>query len=462
MTRVGLDGLTIKTALAIGFTLTVGVWAFTGYSFTQRMSTVESEAAAVAARYMRAQEVLSNIALQVLISSVYLRDALLDTDTANTKWHRARLIETYGALDRELEAYVPVLDSSQERAQMSRLRDEIRSFRITANQLLASQTYKVPGGARVALNTEVVPKRETVIRLSEEIRALNRTALINQQMSIADIHRVAERRGWQWLGVALAVSLCIAVFATSYAARLEERLRRQQMVEQQNSHYLQLLSSKLITAQEEERQSIARELHDEVGQTLTAIKVELAVAERRFNALGAPGELLHDAQGIADTALHTVRDLSHLLHPALLDDLGLVAALDWYVQSFAKRCNLTARLERGSVDGRLPADVELAAYRIVQEALTNVARHANASNCKVTLRRDLDRLEITIEDDGQGFDPNSMQTAPGRRGLGLLGMRERAALLKGTVGIDSAPGGGTRIHVCLPGRLDTWRAESNG
>lgn len=462
MKHVGVDGLTIKAALAIGFTLTVGVWALTGYSFTQRMSTVEGEAAAIAARYMRAQEVLSNVAVQVVVSSVHLRDALLDTDGASTKWHRDRVNETYGTLDRELGAYAPVLDSSQERAQISRLRDEIRSFRITANQVLASQTYKVPGGAQVALNTEVVPKRETVIRLSEEIRALNRTALINQQASIAAIHRVAERRSWQWLGAALAVSLGIAVFATSYSARLEERLLRQQTIERRNSHYLQVLSSKLITAQEEERQSIARELHDEIGQTLTAIKVELAVAERRFDALGAPGELLHDAQAIADTALHTVRDLSHLLHPALLDDLGLTAALEWYLQSFAKRCNVRARLEHDPADGRLPADVELAAYRIVQEALTNVARHASASNCEVTLRRDLDRLDITIKDDGQGFDPTAVEAAPGRRGLGLLGMRERATQLTGTFRIDTAPGGGTCVHVCLPGRLDTRRTDNNG
>jgi signal transduction histidine kinase len=460
--RVGLDGLTIKAALAIGFSLTVSVWAFTGYFFTQRMSAVESDAAAIAARYMRAQEVLSNIGSQILVSSVLLRDALLDPESSGTERQRTKLDDTYSALDHELEAYVPVLDSREERAQISRLRDEIRSFRITAGQVLSSETYKAPGGARVALNTEVVPKRESIIRISEEIRALNRTALINQQAIIADIHRVAERRSWQWLGVALAISLGIAVLATAYSGHLEGRLRRQQAVEAQNSRHLQMLSAKLITAQEEERQTIARELHDEVGQTLTAIKLELAVAKRRLNASGAAGELLDDAQAIADSALHTVRDLSHLLHPALLDDLGLVAALGWYLESFSKRSGVHTRLDQYAVEARLPADVELAAYRIVQEATTNVARHANARNCWVTLRRDSGRLRITIEDDGNGFDANFVEATAGRRGLGLLGMRERAAQLKGTVRIDTALGAGTRVYVSLPGRPDTRRSESDG
>lgn len=456
-----LDGLTIKTALAIGFSLTVSVWVFTGYLFTQRMSAVESDLAAIATRYMRAQEVLSNIGSQVLNSSVLLRDALLDPDGTSTELHRTRLHDAHIALDRELDAYVPVLDSREERAQIARLRDEIRAFRVTATQVLRSETYKSPVGARAAL-TEVVPKRESIIRISEEIRALNRTALINQQTIIADIHRVAERRSWQLLGAALAFSLGIAVLATVYSARLEKRLRLQQAVEVQNSRHLQLLSAKLITAQEEERQSLARELHDEVGQTLTAIKVELAVAERRLNASGAAGELLKDAQAIADGALHTVRDLSHLLHPALLDDLGLAAALDWYLQSFSKRCNIPTRLEQHAMEARLPPAVELAAYRIVQEATTNVARHANARHCRVTLRRELDRLEINIEDDGNGFDRNLIEETAGRRGLGLLGMRERAAQLKGTVRIDTALGAGTRVNVSLPGRPDTRRSESDG
>jgi signal transduction histidine kinase len=458
--RLALEGLTIKAALALGFSLTLGVWLFTGYYFTQRMNAVERDADAISARYMRAQELLSNVGEQVLLSSVYLRDALLDSDPAAIPDHRRRLEDTYDLLDRALNDYVPVIDSTQERNHIDRLRLEIDSLRATAREVLASDRARTPADARLVLNTRVVPKRESVFRISEDVRALNRTALIQQQSSIGEIHRIAERRSRQWLGAALAISLGIGLLATTYSSRLEARLRRQQAIEAENSRYLQLLSAKLITAQEEERRSIARELHDEVGQMLTAIKVELAVAERRLNASGAAGELLDDAQSIADTGLQSVRDLSHLLHPALLDDLGLDAAVDWYLQAFNKRHAIKGELVGDVSKVRLAADIELAAYRIVQEALTNVARHAQARTCRVTLRRDADRLHVIIEDDGKGFDAVALGEPVGRRGLGLLGMRERAAQLKGALQIDSAPGQGTRVVVDLPAK--TGLDEAHG
>jgi signal transduction histidine kinase len=457
--RDALDGLTIKMALAIGFSLTLGVWLFTGYYFTRQMAEAETQAAAIRARYMRAQELLSNVGSQVLLSSVYLRDALLDQNPAATDAQRARLDALYDALDRELDAYVPVLDSHEERAQVARLRDEISAFRVTARQVLGADQYRTLAGARLALNSEVVPKRERVIRVSEEVRALNRSALLQQQQVIAQIHRDAERRSWQWLGAALAVSLGIALFATVYSSGLESTLRRQRALEVQNTRYLQLLSARLITAQEEERQNIARELHDEVGQTLTAIKVELAVAERRLNASGAAGELLDEVQELADSALHSVRDLSHLLHPSLLDDLGLPAAIDSYLQAFTKRYAIKTDLIQEGPTTRLAPEVELAAYRIVQEALTNVARHANATFCRITLRRN-ERFEILVEDNGEGFDPSAAVDAAGRRGLGLLGMRERAAQLKGGVSITSARGRGTTVSVSLPARPAPKEVES--
>jgi signal transduction histidine kinase len=399
---------------------------------------------------MRAQEILSIVGQQVLLSSVYLRDALLDPDMQAISRHRLRLENTYERLDKQLDSYVPVLDSSEERAQIDRLRDEIRSFRVTAGQVLGSPAYRSPAGARMALNTEVVPKREGVIRVSEEIRALNRAAVLQQQQIISEIHQTAEHRSWQWLGAALAISFGIGILATTYSSQLEATLRRQRAVEAQNTRYLQLLSAKLITAQEEERQTIARELHDEVGQILTAIKVELAVAERRLNASGGAGELLDDAVSIADTGLQTVRNLSQLLRPPLLDDLGLPAAVDWHLQAFSKRFAIKTELLQDGLTTRLSPDVELAAYRIVQEATTNVARHARATRCRVGLRREGSHLVLEIEDDGRGFDVSALEGPAGRHGLGLLGIRERTNQLKGSQHIDSGPGRGTRVRVNLP------------
>jgi signal transduction histidine kinase len=229
----------------------------------------------------------------------------------------------------------------------------------------------------------------------------------------------------------------------------------------QNSRDLQRLSSKLITAQEEERRSIARELHDEVGQVLTAIKVELALAQRAIDGGGGPPQLLEKAQTIAEGALHSVRDLSQLLHPAVLDDLGLPAAIDWYLRGVGRRHQLRLVFNHEGMDDRLAPEIETAAYRIVQEALTNVARHAGASECRVGLQRLSRAILISIDDDGQGFDQAPPAQAAARRGLGLIGIRERATQLRGEVRIESAPGRGTRVTVVLPALPRPAPAESD-
>jgi two-component system sensor histidine kinase UhpB len=204
----------------------------------------------------------------------------------------------------------------------------------------------------------------------------------------------------------------------------------------------------LIGAQEEERRTVARELHDEVGQALTAVQVELSVAQRRLKAAGHAPSLLGDAEAITHGALQTVRDISQLLHPALLDDLGLAAAIEWQARTFEARHGIRVDVQQDGLTKRLPREVELAAYRIVQEALTNVAKHSRASSCRITLRREEANLDVVVEDDGRGFEPADVTES--QRGLGLVGMRERAALLSGRIAFESGGGAGTRVEVRLP------------
>jgi signal transduction histidine kinase len=443
-------GRPIRAALFLGFGLIVGVWLFAGYYFTRRIADVEAQAAAINARYMHAQELLSTVRAQVLVGSVYVRDALLDPDPTTANDYRRRLEESYQTVDQALQQYVPVLDSTAEREHVTRLRGEIEEFRRTMLDLLAANARPSPTEARTLLRTRVMPKRELVMALSEQAQALNRGAFVQQQSAVAAIYGATQRRIWQCLGVALAASLGIALMATLYAGRLEDRIRRQRAKEVQNTRELQHLSAQLLTAQEEERRSIARELHDEVGQALTAIKVELAVAQRAIDGAGGPATALDDARSIADGVLHTVRDLSHVLHPALLDDLGLTSATEWYLKGFGKRHGVRADLLHDRMDGRLAPETEAAVFRIIQEALTNVAKHARATSCRVYLQRLSNTLLVTIEDDGVGFDPASTQSADGTHGLGLVGIRERVVQIHGTVRLESRVGKGTRLTVEVP------------
>jgi signal transduction histidine kinase len=449
-----LPGPTIKAALFVGFALICATWLFAGYYFTRRMADLQTRATSIGERYMRGQELLTTVRSQVLVGSVYVRDALLDPDRGNADEYRAKLEDAYRAADRALQQYVPIVDGDTERERIARLRADIDDFRTTVLNVLATDSSRWPIEARSLLRRQIMPKREGVIRVTDEAQALNRSAFVQQQNEIAAVYTATQRRLWASFGIAVLVSLGISMLAVIYVGRLEDRISRQRMKEAENARDLQRLSTKLITAQEEERRLIARELHDEVGQALTAIKVELAVAQRTITAAGAPADALDDARSISENVLHMVRDLSHLLHPALLDDLGLAAAVDWYLKGFGRRHDLRVDLLQERMEERFQPETESTAFRIIQEALTNVVKHAHATSCRVYLQRLINTLLVTVEDDGVGFDlapPNQAAAPPG---LGLIGIRERVARLGGTLRLESALGKGTRLTVELPTSSD--------
>jgi PAS domain S-box-containing protein len=218
----------------------------------------------------------------------------------------------------------------------------------------------------------------------------------------------------------------------------EAQLSRLIVSERAGREQLEALSRRLVALQEEERRAIARELHDEIGQLLTGLK--LLLGSRQPSGVT-------QAEQVVGELLRRVRDLSMDLRPALLDDLGLLPALLWLVDRYTQRTKIEVDLRHEALDARLSSEVETAAYRVVQEALTNVARHAAVQKVQVVLRREKDRLSILVEDAGRGFDVE--------RGLadgtsGLTGMRERALLLGGRFEVDSRRGVGTRVLAELP------------
>ncbi|RME75484.1 MAG: GAF domain-containing protein [Chloroflexi bacterium] len=213
------------------------------------------------------------------------------------------------------------------------------------------------------------------------------------------------------------------------------------------------MSLRLVHAQEEERRRISRELHDELGQALTALKINLDLA-RRAMPDDAPPRLVRSVQEAAALAVQTLnvaRDMSLALHPAMLDDLGLVAALRWEIDRYEQRTGQSVSLEIDLDESAVGPELAITAYRIISEALTNAARHAQADTVAVSLTQTGRGLEIVVQDDGVGFDAARWLASPEeRRSLGLLGMRERAVLLGGQVDIISSPGRGTRIEAFLP------------
>jgi len=217
------------------------------------------------------------------------------------------------------------------------------------------------------------------------------------------------------------------------------------------------LMQRVISAEDDERRRIARELHDETGQSLTTMLVGL----RAIGDITGLAEVRSMAQRLRGVAAHTMDDIGRLargLHPAVLDDKGLAAAARRHVGDFAKSFGIVVDLRVGRTVSRLLSPlVQTTVYRILQEALTNVARHARAQSVAVVLKLEGPMLELVIRDDGIGFD--SAAAMRERSGLGLHGMRERVALLGGSVEIESRPGQGTKIHVEIPAGTMGQRAS---
>jgi signal transduction histidine kinase len=448
------ERLSIRAAVFLGFGLIFGLWMFAWAQLSLRIGDAQRRAEAINTRYVKAQETLSNIRSHVLMASVAFRDALLDPDPANMGHYRGQLERSYTTLDELLRSYEPVSGSQKERKQFTRLESEVDAYRRSMLDVLGSDRNQWLVEARNLLSRRVTPRRDIIIAVSEGVQSLNRAGYVEQQSVIGGVYQSVQRDLWQLLGLALAVGMAVAVLAVLYAGRLERRLRQQMSRDVELAHDLHELSAQLVTAQEQERRHIARELHDEIGQALTAIKVELACAQRSIEGGQGSALVLQAARTITDGALHQVKDLSYLLHPAALDEFGLVSAVDEHIKSFGRRHGIAVELSHSSMSSRLAPGTEAAAYRIIQEALNNVARHANATEAKVYLARQPEALRVVIEDNGIGFDASAPRSAD-RRGLGLIGMRERASYLNGTVVIDSACGRGTRIVVELPVRRVT-------
>jgi PAS domain S-box-containing protein len=250
----------------------------------------------------------------------------------------------------------------------------------------------------------------------------------------------------------------------SVAAEAAIAIRNVQLLAatQQHRQELQRLAQRLLTVREAEARRISRLLHDITGQTLTAVSINLAEVERVMPPGTDPivAERLQESKALLAETLDQVRELSLELRPTMLDDLGLLPTLRWYMHRFGRRFGIDTTLATTGPISCVEPEVESILYRIFQEALTNVARHARATSVHVSLGCDQQNLHITVEDDGAGFDVSRLSAENSRLRAGLIGMRERVSLLDGTLRIVSAPGQGTRLFVQLPCPPQTPSAPS--
>lgn len=296
-----------------------------------------------------------------------------------------------------------------------------------------------------SVSEQMMLRHAYILQVSQEVSSLNNNKLTGAKQSLAASFRTVQTRLVSTVLLSLLAGLLLSFLGGFYILRLERqgRARYQDLVASQQE--LESLSARLVDAQEEERHSISRELHDEVGQTLGTLLVDLG----QLSMLVPADDNLLQGQiarikSAAETAVKSIRDLALLLRPPMLDDLGLVPALEWQAREISRRGEMEVDVHSQMVSEQLADDVKVCLYRLVQEALANAARHSGAKHAKVSIVQNEGSTRVQISDDGIGFSPERV------RGMGILGMEERVKRLGGNLTIESAPGKGTTVLAELP------------
>ncbi|MEW5984655.1 MAG: sensor histidine kinase [Acidobacteriota bacterium] len=443
----GRHPIAMRAMVGAGFLLVLLLWLASGIDLLVRYEQYQTRAAQAWEGFNRSEQALANVRVNMLIGAINVRDALLDTDPGNVEGYRVSLRENRAATIEALDELAQAVPSAQQDS-LAGLRAAVEDYWELTVPLLEADLPQQPGEIRRLLNTAVLPRRQLGVNISDQIRVVNRAAFETRQQEVLAMAEESQRRAWLTGTIALVLSLLVVVVVAVYVGRLESQVRVQLAKDVENTRNLQALSARLVRAQEEERRLIARELHDEVGQALTAVKLELAAAQRGKDPLRL-AQALTEVKSIADDALQTVRNLSQLLRPPMLDELGLPETLTWYLKGFSTRTGIRTELRQVNKLARASPEIETCIYRVVQEATTNVARHARASTCRITVQQLSASILVTVEDDGCGFDTGALADRPAK-GMGLLGMTERVTGFGGQMHIESQEDRGTRVTVELP------------
>jgi signal transduction histidine kinase len=382
--------------------------------------------------HRRVEENLRRLRSDLNLSGIFVRDYLLDVARERAPEYREQIAEfrrTNMATLAELKTLIEHDD------QIASLQAKLDDYWQTFDPLFDwTITEKIMRSAAF-LRREVVPRREAALTIAREIEELNNANLAAQRDEVArrQIAIRTELRGMLWQTVLLGLGVSIVVVW---------RLRVLEKRSDQAEHQMRELSQQLVNAQEEERKHLSRELHDHVAQVLTGLRMELGRIER-LSPASAPA--VSECKSLVDEIFQTVRGLALGLRPSMLDDLGLQAALEWHVRDFMSRYALKVDLAMTGQFDRLPESHRTCVYRVVQEALTNCVRHADARNIAVDVHANDSELQLSVRDDGVGLNP-----AHRGRGLGLIGIDERVKELHGTVVILPNTTRGTTVEVRLP------------
>jgi len=405
------------------------------------ISSLRANGTQVEQRFLERSRILEEIRSSIYLSGTVARDSLL-APSGGASSQLAEVNDLHKKTAAALDQYQKSLET-EEAGAFASLRSEIEAYWNVLNRTFAWSDEEREKNRYRFFYSELIPRRTSMLQIADRVGQLNERSLLRGDEQLGGLF---ERLRLGLIGVialTLVCGLALALYTSIVVLRLqnEVRARLEENIEAKTS--LRELSAKLLRAQEEERRALSRELHDEAGQSFSAILLETE------NLLDAePGRAavprLESIRNLAQRGLAEARNMALLLRPSMLDDFGLVPALNWQARETAKRTGLRVQVSAAELPRDLPEEHKTCIYRVVQEALNNVTKHAQASGAQVRLQWKEGHVDLTVQDDGTGFDAERV------RGLGLLGMEERVHHLGGVFAIDSQPGRGTFVRITLP------------
>jgi signal transduction histidine kinase len=446
ITLASVKKLRPALVLSVGFGGLIAFILAAALGTLVQLDRVRADDTRIRQAYLGRLHTLEQIRSGIYLSATDMRDFLLSPGEAGIEAPRKDILAVQAQTETALDVYARSLDAEEQEA-FAALRSEIEGW----FQVFDSAFHWTPAQRNQFrssfFNEQIVPRRITMLQITDRIAEINELGLNRTEEQLAASAENLRLSLYATFGVALLGGLALAVVATGLTLRLEEKLERQLSETLAARADLEALSAQLVRAQEEERRNLARELHDEVGQSLSAIMMEA----------NAPGVRSRSIAAMAEKTLNMVRDMALLLRPSMLDDFGLVPALNWHARELSKRTGLNVHISAGEVADDLPEEHATCIYRVVQEALHNSARHAHAHNLQVIVKNEPAQVIFSVRDDGCGFDKRFV------RGLGMLGMEERVRRLGGELQIDSEIGRGTTVsaRLPLPARIEPERAEAH-
>ena len=432
-----------RTVLWIGFGGLIALMIVIALSASHALGRVEDTNAEIRRGYLQRDELLNRLRAALYRSGIDLRDYLLHKDPERAAQRHSEILASQQEIDAALRQYRRELPP-QEAGPVDELQRDVAGYFAVIAPVLSWDAATRESRGNDFLRTQVFPRNQQMLRLSERIRQMDSRQLAAGVARVAGVFAGFRREVIliAALIILLGAGLAVVSIGRVQAVEHESEQRFREVV--QTREELHLLSARLVAAQEEERRNLSRELHDEIGQSMSALLVELGNLDSMLPAGAAAHDQLQRVKGLAETNVKVVRNMALLLRPSMLDDLGLVAALKWQAREVGRRTGMKVRVDAEDVPDTLPDEYRTCIYRVVQEALHNATRHSRATHVRITVQQREQQIHVTIQDDGHGFQPRE------EKGMGILGMEERVRHLGGVFHIASEPGRGAEVSILLP------------